>query len=108
MFLAVTRLASETIESPVIGQIAGDAFPKKPELIVVFERLREAQDVSVNQFNPVMNHGRLRGRAAFVQKTGDRGAERRSVKLGYDWRRGVRNGPLRGGLLVTDPAEFPG
>src|SRR5688572_30680554 len=74
----------------------------------MLERLRESQNVAMNQFNPMMNDGGLRCGGALEFKSVDGGAERTRVELSHHRAGNVRNRPLRGALLVTDPAEFPG
>src|SRR5439155_477130 len=64
----VTGFPRQTDQRPKVSQAGRDTFPEQTQAVVVFHRLGEAQDITVNQLDPMLNCGWL-GRATTLVHT---------------------------------------
>ena len=87
MFLAVTGFPGQSRQTPIFGQMRREPFPEQAESVIVLERLGEAADIGMNQFDPMLDHHGLRRPAAFMYQSLNGGMERQRFE-GSDDRRG--------------------
>jgi hypothetical protein len=107
VFVAVACFATQAGQGPFVRQVLCHTFPKGSQLIGLIGRMREAQDVGLNQIRPFLNEGGLAGAAALVHQTQDRRTQRQGFKAGHDGRRDAGDRLLLWSALITYPAKFP-
>lgn len=71
MLVAVPGFTGQARQRPVLLEMAGDPFPEQAQGIIVLHRSGEAQNVAVNEIDPVLNEGRFASDAAFVNQPQD-------------------------------------
>ncbi len=72
VLLAHVSGLGQFMECPLLVQVLGDLFPEQGQALVHSPRLSEAEDVSLNEFHPVM-HGGRGGRSIGVPPVGRTG-----------------------------------
>src|SRR5262245_54283563 len=97
MFVAIAGFMCQTGEAPRIAKVADDTFPENLQTIVPLKWLSESANVIVNQFDPMLNHGRFSGGFTLVSQPSDSGVQRERVVSRHDGRRNVGDGPLHHG-----------
>src|SRR2546426_8516233 len=75
VFFAVTGFPRQTDQRPKVSQAGRDTFPEQTQAVIVFPRLGEAQDITMNQLHPMLNHGGVGGGTPPLPETPKSGME---------------------------------